>query len=219
MADVSRADVIVVGASGHAKVVIDIIERVGRQRIVGLVDREGTGHRIWDYDVLGTTDALPAIAARMGVSGYVLGVGSNSVRRRVTELMGEEAFEMTLFSAVHPSAVLGREVEIGAGTVVMAGATVNASCRIGRGCVINTGASLDHDGVMEDYSSLAPGAVVGGGCHIGPEAWIGIGATIVQQIRVGARATVGAGSTVLRDVDPDVVVIGTPARIKRNALP
>jgi sugar O-acyltransferase (sialic acid O-acetyltransferase NeuD family) len=208
------ADVIVVGASGHAKVVIDIVERTGHHRIVGLVDREGTSGKIWDYSVLGRTEELPSIAARLGVNGYVLGIGSNDARRRISEQLGEQAPNMTAMAAVHPSAAVGRDVEIGAGTVVMAGAMVNPSCRIGRGCVINTGASLDHDSVMGDYASLAPGAVIGGGCTIGTEAWVGIGATVVQLIRIGARATVGAGATVLRDVEPDVVVIGTPARVR-----
>lgn len=211
------ADVIVVGASGHAKVVIDILERAEVHRIVGLTNREGAGAPLWDYPVLGKTAELPAIAARAGASGYVLGVGNNGVRRAVSQRMRAEAPSVTLYAAVHPSASIGRDVEIGAGTVIMAGAMVNPSCRIGVGCVINTGASLDHDSVMEDFASLAPGAVVGGTCRIGTEAWVGIGATVVQQICIGARAIVGAGSTVLRDVEPDVIVVGTPARVKDSA--
>lgn len=197
--------------------VIDILERAGRECIVGLVDREGTGRKLCGYSVLGSSDELPAIAARLGVGGYVLGIGSNAVRRRVVELMGERAPAVKATSAVHPSATIGRDVEIGDGTVVMAGAIINPSCRIGRACVINTGASLDHDSRMASFASLAPGAVVGGGCDIGEEAWVGIGATVVQQICIGARATVGAGSTVLHDVEPDVVVIGTPARVRTQA--
>ena len=209
-------DLIVVGASGHAKVVIDIVVRMGGHRIVGLVDREGTPRRIWDYPVLGPSDELPAIAARLGVAAYLLGVGQNRDRRRISESITANDPKLTAISAVHPSAAVGRDVEIGAGSVVMAGAMINPSCRIGRGCVINTGASLDHDCVMGDYASLAPGAVIGGDCDIGAEAWVGIGATVIQQIRIGARATVGAGSTVLDDVEADVVVIGTPARVKQK---
>lgn len=209
-------DLIVVGASGHAKVVIDIVERMGGHRIVGLVDRDGKPGKIWDYSVLGRTDDLPAIAARLGVPAYVLGIGTNADRRRVGEQMRESAPKLTAVAAIHPSAAVGRDVEIGPGTVVMAGAMINPSCRIGRGCVINTGASLDHDCVMGDYASLAPGAVIGGTCEIGAGAWVGIGATVVQNIRIGAGATVGAGSTVLHDVDADVTVIGTPARVMQK---
>ena len=198
---------------------IDIVERSGTHRIVGLVDREGSSAKIWDYSVLGRSDELPAIAERLGVGGYILGIGSNAARRHVAELMSERAPKVPALAAVHPSAVVGREVEIGPGSVVMAGATINPSCRIGRGCVINTGASLDHDSVMEDFASLAPGAVLGGNCEVGTEAWVGIGATIIQGIRIGARALVGAGSTVLQDVKPDVVVFGTPARVQSKSAP
>ena len=121
-----------------------------------------------------------------------MGIGDNSTRAKVADRFTAYSFG----KAIHPSAIIGREVEIGEGTVIMAGAIINPGCRIGRHCVVNTGASLDHDSVMEDFSHMAPGVHTGGNCRIGKYAFIGIGATLVQGVVLGEGVFIKAGEVV-----------------------
>lgn len=212
-----KPSLLLVGASGHAKVLIDIVERAGGHRIVGLLDLDTpVGTRILDHELLGRPDDIAAIATRLGATHVLVAVGDNAARERLTAEIRRAAPFLEFALAVHPSAVIGRDVRLGAGSVVMAGAVINPSCSIGEGCVINTGARIDHDSRVEDFASVAPGAVTGGNCSIGKGAWLGIGAVLIQGVSVGAGSIVGAGSTVLRSLPPRSVAYGTPARVVRT---
>lgn len=212
--------ILVAGASGHAKVVLDVLARAGGVRVVGLLGREPRGTiGPFGLRVLGTTDEVEGIARTHGIAGVALGIGDNDARERVALAMRAAAPTLALVSAIHPSAVIAEDVTIGSGTAIMAGAVVNPGTVIGVGCVLNTRASLDHDCVLGDFASLAPGAITGGDCHIGSRAWIGIGAVVVQGRRIGNDALIGAGATVLEDVGACEVRVGTPARVLRVRAP
>lgn len=113
---------------------------------------------------------------------------------------------------LHPAATLSPTAEVGAGTVISAGAIVQQDARIGRFCMLNTGCSIDHDNVVGDFVSISPGARTAGSARIGEAAFIGLGALIIGGVSVGARATVGAGAVAIRDVPDGVTVVGNPAR-------
>jgi sugar O-acyltransferase (sialic acid O-acetyltransferase NeuD family) len=212
--------IVIIGASGHAKVVIDIVEQAGRFEIAGLVDRgSAIGSQVCGYPVLGREEQLPALARDYDLRGLLIAIGDNFVRSQVADRVGGACPGLPLVSAVHPRATLARDVTIGAGTVIMAGGVVNPGCTIGRACILNTNSSLDHDSRMEDFSSLAPRAVTGGNCQIGSYSAIGIGAVVSHGITIGEHVVVGAGSTVLGDVDANQVVYGTPARTIRQRRP
>ncbi|MBV9303135.1 MAG: NeuD/PglB/VioB family sugar acetyltransferase [Acidobacteriaceae bacterium] len=212
--------IIVIGCSGHARVVVDILEEEKRCRIVGLVDTyKPSGTEVLGYQVLGSDEDLPALVAAGICNGVIVAIGDNWVRSRVVEKIRERVPQIRFVSAIHPAARIARNVSIGAGTVVMAGTIVNTHARIGEFCILNTGCSLDHDSVMKHFSSLAPRAVTGGGVKIGAFSAIAIGATISHEVQIGDHTIVGAGATVLKDLPDQVVAYGTPARVIRERSP
>lgn len=209
---VSEQEVFLFGASGHAKVVIDIVERAKRYRILGLFDDappQGTTV-FFGYGLLGNRDELirRLTSWTTRVRGLVT-IGDNVARCSVATWLQSQGIQ--LGEAVHPSAQIARDVTIGTGTVVMAHSTVNPTTFIGECTIINTGASVDHDCRIGRFVHIAPGARLCGGVHVGDRSLIGAGAVIIPGIRVGSNAVVGAGSTVIRDVPDDAKIVGCPA--------
>ena len=213
-------NIVIIGSSGHAKVIIDVVRQQGKFNIVGLLDRfPSVGEHSLGYPVLGAEEYLPALIDVHDLKGAIVAIGDNVNRSKVMERVRDICPDLPFVSAIHPSASKAGEVTIGEGTVVMAGASVNPCCSIGRFCILNTNASLDHDSVMEDFSSLAPGAVTGGNCRIGKYSAICIGAVLINGVRIGEHTVVGAGSVVMKSVDPCVVAYGTPAKAVRSRNP
>lgn len=214
------ADIIVLGAAGHASVVIDVVERADEHRIVGLLD---PGHEIGEtvhgYPILGGDEDLPGLAEERGVEGCLVAVGDNWHRHRIASAVEEKNPEIQFVSAVHPGAEIGRDVVIDAGTVVMAGAVVNTGSRIGRHCIVNTSASIDHDCVLEDWSSVAPGATLGGNVRVGAFSAVSLGARVIHEREIGEHTVVGAGAVVVEDLPDRAVAYGVPAREVRSREP
>lgn len=200
----------ILGASGHGRVIKDIAECLG-VRVCGFYDDDPNRSSL-GAAYLGSMADYRELSER---GACLLGIGDNRVRREVVERL--ESLPYTRL--VHPSAIVAADVEIGEGTVVMAGAIINPGCRIGRHCVINTGAILEHDSVMADFSSLGPRTVVGGGVQIGEESFIGIGATVSHGLRIGGASLVGAGAVVVRNLPERVVAMGVPASVRRAREP
>lgn len=214
----AQLPLLVIGASGHARVLIDIAEKQGRYRVVGLLDDRTKLHgtQVMGYPVLGGRDLLggadlPAHA--------IVAIGTAGPRSAWQAHLEEHGFQLAVL--VHPAAQIGREVQLGAGTVVMAGAVVNSGTRIGRGAIVNTGASIDHDCEIAAFVHVAPGARLAGGVRVGERAHIGIGSCVIQCLQIGADATVGAGAAVIRNVAAQATVVGVPARAiaARNPAP
>jgi UDP-perosamine 4-acetyltransferase len=203
--------VIVLGAGGHAKVVIAALKAAGVE-IIGVTDPDSKTHgrRVLGVKVLGGDEV--AMKRKPDQVVLVNGVGSTrpSPQRRDTfERFKRAGF--TFRAVIHPSAVIGPEVEIGEGAQVMAGAVVQPGCRIGHDAIINTRASVDHDCVVGDHAHVAPGVVLGGGVLVGDGAHVGAGATVIQCANIGDGALIAAGATVVADVAAGSSVAGTPA--------
>jgi sugar O-acyltransferase (sialic acid O-acetyltransferase NeuD family) len=211
-------DIVVVGASGHAEVVIDILERQGIHRVVGLIDRSAKGN-LMGYEILGTASDLPGIVRERGIAGGIVAIGDNWTRFSVVNALSTLLPGFTFVTAVHPSAQIGRNVTVGRGSVVMGGAVINPNARVGAFCVVNTNASLDHGSEMGDFSGLLPNAATGGNVSIGAFAAVCQGANIIHGVKIGDHTVVGAGATVLENVPPRVVAYGTPARVIRAREP
>jgi sugar O-acyltransferase (sialic acid O-acetyltransferase NeuD family) len=210
-------NILVIGSSGHAKVVIDIVEKQGRHRIAGLVDSfKPAGESSFGYKVLGTESDLPALIQSLDITGCIVAVGDNWRRHLVVEKVAAAAPGLDFVTAVHPSAQLARGVTVGRGTVIMAGAVVNSDSRVGQFCILNTGASLDHDSLMEDFSSLAPRAVTGGDVRIGAYSAVSLGANIIHGRSIGKHTVIGAGAVVLQDIPDYSVAYGTPATVAKK---
>jgi len=199
---------VVIGASGHAKVVIDIVEREGRYAISHLLDDNQAlhGKTFFGYRVAGA-------AADIGGSEKplaIVAIGDNGVRQRIASALRDSGIELA--RAVHPQAQIGRGATVGAGTVVMAGAVVNSDTVVGENVIINTGATIDHDCVIGDGAHIAPGAHLCGGVRVGSGTFVGAGTVIIPGVRVGANAVIGAGSTLLKDVSENARAAGSPAK-------
>lgn len=192
---------IVYGASGHGKVIIEILESVGTPHIEVWDDAERPA--IWEYPVLppftsGTRDAV------------VISIGVNATRKKVAERLRDS---VTFGTAIHATAGISKRAVVGEGTVVMAGVTVNADTNIGKHCIINTSASIDHDCVVGDYAHISPNATLSGDVQVGEGTHIGAGASVIQGIKIGKWCTIGAGTVVIRDIPDYATAVGNPARI------
>jgi len=208
--DATRKKIFVFGASGHAKVVIDIIERQGLYELAFLIDDDPAlkGATFFGYTVIGGKSELLEAAA--GVRAGIVSIGSNRARSAVAGWLAANGFG--LVSAVHPSAQLGRGVTVAGGTVIMAGAVINSDSNIGRNVIVNTKASVDHDCTIGDGVHLAPGSTLCGTVSIGTGTFVCAGATIIPNLKVGDHSLIGAGSTVIRNVESYVMVAGSPAK-------
>lgn len=189
------------GASGHAKVIIDILKANGME-IEGLLDDNPDVTELMGYKVLhGVND----------VSSLIISIGNNRIRKMIAERL-ETRFE----KAVHPSAIMSPSAKVGEGTVVMQGAIVQACAEIGKHCIVNTGASVDHECVLEDYVHVSPHSTLCGNVHVGEGSWIGAGTTVIPGVKIGEWSVIGAGSVVVRDIPDGVVAYGNPCRIVRH---
>ena len=199
------------GASGHGKVIKEILSANGI-KVEAFVDdnlhvNECAGRRV--------------LHDAKGLSPMIVSIGVNRIRRMVVDRLvtnaNADGYPLEFATAVHPSAIVSPTARIGEGTVVMAGAVVNADARIGRHCIINTGATVDHDCVIDDYCHIAPGAHVCGGTHVGEGTWIGVGSCVIQYLNIGHDCMIGAGSVVVTDIPDDVTAYGNPCRVKTNS--
>lgn len=198
--------VVIYGAGGHGKVVLDALERSGR-RVVGFADDDTSraGGEHCGYPIF----AGPAVEVGEDVE-FIVAIGNGERRRQVTARLLELGRELA--TAIHPSAIIGHDVEIASGAMILAGAVVNPGARIGRGVIINTGAIVDHDCRIGEYVHVAPGARLAGHVRVGDGALVGIGATVIPRVTIGAGAVVAAGAVVTADVEAGATVVGVPAR-------
>jgi sugar O-acyltransferase (sialic acid O-acetyltransferase NeuD family) len=198
----------VIGAGGHAKVVIATLQAAGFEITIVLDDDQAK----WGGDLLGVPVSGPVSTARELRRRTVIAVGDNRIRRRLAaELAGLE-----WVSAIHPAAVIHPSARIGAGTVVFAGAVIQPDAQLGDHVIVNTAATIDHDCQVGPFAHLAPGVHLAGAVSIGEGALLGIAASAIPGVRVGEWSVVGAGSVVLNDVESGVTVVGAPAAIRRK---
>jgi sugar O-acyltransferase (sialic acid O-acetyltransferase NeuD family) len=204
--------IIVYGASGHAKVLLDILERGSEYEIAGLLDdnAESTGPEVFGYRVLGGGELLGKVKA-MGVEAGIVAIGDNEIRGALVRRMLEHGLE--LINAIHPSACISRGVHIGVGCALMANAVVNADSSLGANVIVNTGATVDHDSVIGDYVHLSPGVHLAGGVRIGAYSHLGTGVTVMPNISIGENVSVSAGSVVTKDLHDGSIAAGVPARV------
>lgn len=188
------------GASGHAKVIIEILE-LSKIPVEGLFDDDRGITALLGYKVRQFTRQVMN-------SQLLISIGDNRRRKLIADQLS-----ITYGSAIHPAATISPRVQIGEGTVVMAGVTINSGTTIGKHCIINTNASVDHDCIIHDFVHVSPNTTLCGGIEIGEGTHLGAGAVVIPGVRIGKWATIGAGSVVIRDVPDQVTVVGNPGRI------
>ena len=190
------------GASGHAKVVMDIVRKAYLD-VPCLID---------DNPDVNELDGLPVVHSAEGLSPIIVTIGDCQIRRRIVEKLGEREY----LTVIHPSAVKADSVNFGFGTVVMAGAVLNPFVSIGNHCIINTSASIDHDCIIHDFVHIAPHCTLCGEVEIGEGTWVGAGTTIIQGLHVGKDCYIGAGAVVVKDIPDGSLCYGNPSKFIRK---
>lgn len=187
------------GASGHAKVIIDILKSNGIQ-VEGLIDDNPEINELLGYKVYHNNDK--------NLSPMIISIGANSIRKSIADKINGE-----YGAAIDKTAIISHTATISEGSVIMQGSIIQADARIGKHCIVNTGASVDHDCIIEDYVHISPHATLCGNVTVEEGTWIGAGAIVKQGVKIGKWVIVGAGSVVINDIPDNVTVVGVPAKI------
>lgn len=210
--------VAIIGTGGHARVVEDIIRQQASTapeiNFAGFVaeTREYSGP-----NMVGTDRDLSELFRNGRITHVVLGMGATTgnptVRQRLQEQIDELGIEF--HTAIHPTAIIASDAEIGHGSTVMAGAVLNTGAKIGKHAIINTGAIIDHDCLISDHVHIAPGVVLSGNVQIGTGTLIGVGATCKHGVSIGEHVTIGAGAVIVGNISSNVTAVGVPAKPMR----
>ena len=186
------------GASGHAKVIIDIL-RSRSVEVEGLIDDNPEINELLGYEVYHDWK---------GHSPLIISIGDNKTRSQIAERLSCE-----YGIAIDKSAIVSPKILIGAGSVVMQGSILQAGVIVGMHCIINTGASVDHECVLGDYVHISPGCRLCGNVHVGEGAWIGAGSVVIPGVRIGRWSVIGAGSVVCEDIPDGVLAVGNRCKV------
>ena len=193
---------VIIGASGHGKVIADIAVKNGYEEIVFLDDNECL-EECAGFPVVGRVKD-----ANRFLGDKIVAIGNAEIREEIQSKLNN------VITLIHPSATISRRVKIGKGSVVMAGAVINSDVIIGEGCIINTCSSVDHDCIIKDYVHISVGAHVAGTVTVRKGTWIGAGATISNNISVCSNCIIGAGAVIINDIQESGIYIGVPAKKK-----
>lgn len=195
---------VIIGASGHGKVIADIAVKCGYKDIVFLDDNENV-KVCAGFPVIGkVSDAVTM------EDDKIVAIGNAEIREKIQIKLSN------LVTLIHPNAVVSRRVEIGEGTVIMAGAVINSDVVIGKGCIINTGASVDHDCKLGDFVHVSVGAHVAGTVSIGSKTWIGAGATVSNNVSICGYCMIGAGAVVINNLANPGTYVGIPVKMMKK---
>ena len=198
---------VIVGASGHGKVVADIALKLQKYDEIIFLDDNKDLKECMGFEIVGTRlDANQYIKE----AEFFVAIGDATIRKKVTNQLCEMGAYIT--SLIHPAAVIGTNVRIEKGVVVMAGAVINSGSIIGRGCIINTCASVDHDCRLEDWVHVSVGAHISGTVNVGEGTWVGAGTTITNNVNICSDCMIGAGTVVIKDIEEAGTYVGVPVR-------
>ena len=197
--------VYIIGAGGHAKVVISAL-LANAVSCAGVFDDDSLlwGKKILDIPIIGAIEELRDASSITAVNA----IGNNSTRRTICERFRN----VNWLTVIHPHTWIHSSVKLGCGTVVFAGSVIQPDTIIRKHSIINTSASVDHDSVIGDFCHIAPGCHIAGGVEIGDEVFLGIGSAVIPCVSIVSNTIIGAGSTVIKNIEVCGVYVGTPAR-------
>jgi sugar O-acyltransferase (sialic acid O-acetyltransferase NeuD family) len=203
-------DAVLLGGGGHAMSCLDAADS-GDLNFVGYVGPQPDEKL--DLPYLGGDEALPEL--RRSVELAFVALGDNRRREALTSIALDHGFRLA--SVVATTARISPTATVGPGSVIMHGALIGPRSRVGAGVIVNTAASIDHDCTLEDFVHIAPGTHLAGGVHIEAGTFAGVGVSVIPDVRIGAWAVIGAGSTVINHIEPELTVVGAPARTRRRS--
>jgi sugar O-acyltransferase (sialic acid O-acetyltransferase NeuD family) len=202
-----KNNLLIIGASGHGKVVADIALKMNKWQSVFFLDDDESLKSSMGIEVIGKSNEAFKLLNDYDIS---VAIGNNAIREKLKiELESKGA---SLPALIHPTAVIGEQVNIGSGTVVMAGVVVNCCTRIGKGCIINTGSTIDHDNVIGDFTHISPGVHLAGTVIIGQRTWLGIGSIVSNNVNITSGCKIGAGAVIIKDITEPGIYVGVPVR-------
>ena len=190
------------GASGHCKVVVDILKS-NNIALDAILDDTPKSDFLINIPV-----KLTSMVEFTSQEETIISIGNNAIRKKIAATL-----KTSFFKAVHKTAIISSTSTIDDGSVIMAGVIINADAKIGRHCIINTGAIVEHDCVINDFADISPNVALAGNVVVGEGTHIGIGASVIQGIKIGKWATIGAGSVIIKDIPDFAVVVGNPGKI------
>jgi acetyltransferase EpsM len=216
-------DLVFLGAGGHAAEMysyLSDLQAIGEEvNLLGAIDEVNPSGPWEGSRILGDFGVFAALMdQRTSPLRYITAVGDNALRRKLVR-KAEEAGRATPWTLRHPTALVGRSVRIGVGTLLAPGSIVTTRTEIGRHCILNVKATVSHDCVLGDYVNINPNATIAGWVHIGEGAFVGAGATVIDHVSVGEWSIVGAGTVVIDDIPSFVTAVGVPARIIKRHQP
>ncbi|MBI4056117.1 MAG: acetyltransferase [Elusimicrobia bacterium] len=208
-------DIVIVGAAGQGKVVLDILSTQTRWKPVGFLDDSPSlkDSQFCGFPVLGPASDLARLRKEK-IQAAIIAIGNNRVRASLFQKARELGFRLP--TVIHPSAVIAKDVSMGDGVQVSPGAVIVTGSRLGNNIVLNTSISVDHDCLVSDHCYIAPGAHLAGNVTVGPFTWVGMGANVLQGLKIGTNVLLGAGSVLLSDAEDDTVIVGVPGRVLRR---
>jgi sugar O-acyltransferase (sialic acid O-acetyltransferase NeuD family) len=213
-------NIVLFGGGLHVHYSIDNIEKEGKYRIIGITDPyQDVGAELYGYKVIGRQEDLPQLIQRYDIYGGLITIGDNWERKHAYDVIHAIKPDFVFVNTIHPSAVIGRDVELGVGNLIMVAAIVNPGARIGNFTFVATGAHVEHDCVVHDFASISAGSIMGGRVEIGKYTAITLGVTIADRLKIGENSVVGSGALVLSDVPDNVLVYGSPAKVVRQRAP
>ena len=200
----TREPILLVGAGGHARACIDVVEQEGRFAVAGLVGhREEMGAKVLGYPVLGTDTDLPALLRDYPNALVAVGqIKTPEPRIRLFDRLQEIGCRLP--AIVSPRAYVSPHAVLGAGTIVMHGAVVNAGASIGRNCILNSQSLVEHDAVIADHCHISTAAAVNSGVNVGVGTFLGSNSSVRQCLAIGERCLIGMGQVVVADCEPGV---------------
>jgi sugar O-acyltransferase (sialic acid O-acetyltransferase NeuD family) len=202
-----KEKLLIIGASGHGKVVADIALKMNKWKYIAFLDDNKEINPSMDIPVIGRSDE---ILNYIGEYEIIIGIGNNTVRKRFQEMLENEGAKIPIL--IHPSAVIGNQVKVDNGTVIMAGAIINCCTKIGKGCIVNTSATVDHDSTLADFVHVSPGVHLAGNVNVGKCSWLGIGSIVINNIDITDNCIIGASAVVTQDITLKGTYIGMPAK-------
>lgn len=201
----------ILGCGGMAREAYWIYKRLGRESLVEAFVEEnsqGTDEKIYGIPIMDSS-----LIDRLSKDVRFIGAIGSGLRKRWIEEIVSKGF---LFDTViDPSAIIGTNVSLESGCIVMPGTIITCDVEIKSHTIINVGATISHDCKIGRFVTVSPGVSIGGKTEIGDRSWIGIGVTIVNNVKVGSHSFIGAGSTITKDIPDNVLVYGVPGKIIR----
>jgi sugar O-acyltransferase (sialic acid O-acetyltransferase NeuD family) len=202
------SSLLILAAGGHAKVVGETALAAGAASRIAFLD-DCSLPPVLGWPLLGPLNQALEPSIQEQFPEALVAIGHAATRLHWMARLQDAGYRLPLL--IHPSSWISPSAQIGPGSVVFAQATVQAEAVIGSGAILNTGCSVDHDAQLSDGVHVCPGAHIAGEVHVGVRSWIGIGASVIQRVRIGSDVTVGAGAAVVRDLPDGVTAVGVPA--------